>query len=712
MQSLRSSFYFSRVFPAQLSFTPFQNVVDSPNSIAIEDLDTQSDLDGATANDNLFFSNNVLLKNKGNWTVAVVLQFLAIVLLLLSPLIVAFSIHFSVKVKADCLSCTLAEQFPELRQQLQGQVPWTATPRRFGKRTVAGLAATASTDIHPPKGLKPLEQKAWVAMAERGKMQLFLPQHYNGFTIVEQGAVRVEVQPLGAQVARAERQGKTLVYRNIYPSTDSLQVVKPGRSEEFLYLRERSAPQSFDYQVRVGQGVKVHSVRGSIAFVDSRGRGVRIERPWLVDSRGRRSESAVHWQVLEGGRRLRLVVEPQGLSYPLVVDPTWSTTASMSTARLFHTATLLRNGNILVAGGVNNGVYFSSAEVYNPKTGTWSTTGSMSTARIFHTATLLRNGNVLVAGGVSSNGPNVLNNAEVYNPKTGIWSTTGSMSTGRVDHTATLLKNGKVLVVEGSDSNGVLSSAEVYNPEEGTWSITGSLNTARQADYTATLLNNGKVLVVGGDNGSISAELYDPSIGSWNTTGSMSTGRFFHTATLLRNGKVLVAGGCCDVNGVVLSSVEVYNPAVGTWSNTGSMITGRGIHTATLLNNGKVLVAGGTDGSNVFSSAEVYNPAVGTWSTTGPMSTAREYHTATLLNNGKVLVAGGTDISNVFSSAELYGLSEPGETTEPIETSFSPTSTPVVSLVTITGSGVTSVRVNGLSASFGFMTDSQLKALK
>jgi prepilin-type processing-associated H-X9-DG protein len=114
-----------------------------------------------------------------------------------------------------------------------------------------------------------------MAMAERGQMQLFLPRNYNGTTVVEQGAVRVEVKPLGARSAKAEQQGKRLVYKNAYPNTDSLQVTKSGRSEEFLYLRNKMAPTVFDYQVHVGHRVQLHSEGGNIAFVDSQGQGVR-----------------------------------------------------------------------------------------------------------------------------------------------------------------------------------------------------------------------------------------------------------------------------------------------------------------------------------------------------------------------------------------------------------------------------------------------------
>src|SRR5438477_5116367 len=154
---------------------------------------------------------------------------------------------------------------------------------------------------------------------------------------------------------------------------------------------------------------------------------------------------------------------------------TWTATGSLGTAHASHTATLLPNGKVLVAGGVNYSGTLGSAELYDRASGTWMATGSLGTARAGHTATLLPNGKVLVTGGLVDFSGHVTTSAELYNPASGTWTATGSLGTARASHTATLLPNGKVLVAAGGEDR---RSAELYDPASGTWAATGSLVTA------------------------------------------------------------------------------------------------------------------------------------------------------------------------------------------------------------------------------------------
>ena len=139
-------------------------------------------------------------------------------------------------------------------------------------------------------------------------------------------------------------------------------------------------------------------------------------------------------------------------SAPTHAPGKWRATGDLVTARYLHPATLLPNGQVLVAGGANSITgNLASAELYDPATEVWTATGSMATERAGHTTTLLPNGQVLVAGGRNGGGF-VLASAELYNPATGMWTATGSLATGRERHTATLLPNGQVLVAGVSPS--------------------------------------------------------------------------------------------------------------------------------------------------------------------------------------------------------------------------------------------------------------------
>jgi N-acetylneuraminic acid mutarotase len=335
----------------------------------------------------------------------------------------------------------------------------------------------------------------------------------------------------------------------------------------------------------------------------------------------------------------------------------------MNVARDGQTVTLLANGAVLAAGGMNfTSGFLASSEVYNPATGKWTLEGNLSIARFDHGAVLLNNGKVLVAGGLDPNaccGAPPLSSAELFDPATGQWTLTGSMNDARENFILIALQNGKVLAAGGNSYPG-LSSAELYDPGSGTWSLTGSVD-ATPVGSAAVLLTNSQVFAVGNH------ELYNPTMGTWSTTtaplpSNQGTVNFY---TRLLNGQVW--DGTND---------ELFDPSSAAWTAFGAPSCDAGNEHCggggALLTNGQVLVAGGTltveiSGApdrriqtQTIKTSVLWNPATLGWTSTGDLQVSRTGQSMTTLLNGQVLVAGGESFDKgsgrlvPIASAELY----------------------------------------------------------
>lgn len=423
---------------------------------------------------------------------------------------------------------------------------------------------------------------------------------------------------------------------------------------------------------------------------------------------------------------------------------TWAPTAPSLYEHAGSTATLLPSGKVLVVGGAGTpatGPSSSKVELFDPATGAWTPGPSLNTGRQQHVATLLRNGQVLVSGGIAgfelaytsqmnTYVPVLATGSERFDPATGAWSTepgpapsgydlhaltlpdgrvlaAGSGSvwlyapdlgswtalTARGGNQPSLLLDGKVLVVGGgadaiartfdpasgiwSSGNGpggtdlqpmgqlpngkVLAvsahdtSCALYDPGSQSWAPTGGL---LQRDYYSfsALLRNGSVFLVGPD----SPEIYDPAAGTWSSLVATYWTQEIQSGTVLPSGKVLFKfePNPGDYYGLGFAThFELFDPLTGAWSVTGSLAATRYDHSTTLLDSGKVMVAGGHAPNGQYrASAEAYDPALGTWAPmAGVMNIPRYDHTATLLLDGTVLVAGGaTDTTFGITSAERY----------------------------------------------------------
>src|SRR3989441_937754 len=239
--------------------------------------------------------------------------------------------------------------------------------------------------------------------------------------------------------------------------------------------------------------------------------------------------------------------------------------------------------------------------------GTWAPMADLNQPRAEHTATLLANGTVLVAGGRDAAGQ-PLASAEIYDPATGAYTLLASplpsaLAVARQDHTATLLPDGRVLVAGGSDFSGALESAELYDPTAGTVSPAAPLNVPRTL-ASAALLLDGTVLVAGGQTTTSedldSAEIYDAATNAFaRLAAPMGTTRSGHLGVqLLHNGKVLISGGTSG--GQLVPSAQGYDPVTGAFQVVDSPSTARRLFGANFLElpyTGILLATGGLDGA-------------------------------------------------------------------------------------------------------------------
>lgn len=214
-----------------------------------------------------------------------------------------------------------------------------------------------------------------------------------------------------------------------------------------------------------------------------------------------------------------------------VYDPTlnqFSPIANLNFARDGHTATLLPDGRVLLVGGEaydedENVVYPRAAELFDPTTNQFIAAGQLLIGRFAHSANLLPNGDVLIAGGeywdsvlVDAVYPR---EAERFSIGQSAFLPDAILNEGRSWQRTAPLKNGNTLVAGGMNaSDFFMSSAEVYDVASGKTNPVHDMMLGRR-DNTASVLGDGSVLIIGGsvqDQSTPSTERY------------VEVGRIFH----------------------------------------------------------------------------------------------------------------------------------------------------------------------------------------
>ncbi|MGH7535176.1 MAG: Kelch repeat-containing protein, partial [Gemmatimonadales bacterium] len=298
-----------------------------------------------------------------------------------------------------------------------------------------------------------------------------------------------------------------------------------------------------------------------------------------------------------------VTINPPPGSAPFTLPAT-----SMATTRLKHSAVALADGRILITGGASdarNNNNTTVAELYLPATATFQTLANPTVkARNDHTATLLADGRVLLAGGDTGFESPDRASAEVFDPSLGTFTAAANMMSiiRGSGHRALRLESGphagKVLVMGGAPYyyiSDATASADLYNPATNTFSPAPNPMQDARTRFTLTRLQDGRYLVAGGsrtgnDPDLATAEIFNPvDMTFTRTTGNLSRRRFWHTPTLLNSGKVLIAGGYDGED-----RAELFDPATGLFTELAARLKeGREFHTATLMTDGKVHLAGG-----------------------------------------------------------------------------------------------------------------------
>jgi len=277
---------------------------------------------------------------------------------------------------------------------------------------------------------------------------------------------------------------------------------------------------------------------------------------------------------------------------------------NLITARRRHTATLLQDGKVFFAGGDKNTTQsatdaINNTEIFDPSTEMFSNGPFLSRARMDHSAILLSNGKVLIAGGIEvENSSPFLSTSttEIFNPVTNTLANGNNMNFERRDFVLQRLSDGKVYLFGGLKkllSDEYIYKTEIFDETLESFSISTNYDLIfGRSSFFVRELSNGKIFVFGGGN---TSEIYIPTVGSFGTATSFSLPRSKFGSITFSEGKTVLFGG--EADGSYVPKIDYYDPNANRFTLGNRLLFPRIDVTGVILPNGKVYLIGGSSAS-------------------------------------------------------------------------------------------------------------------